>query len=369
MIAKDRNPKILVADDEQVVRDLFKRFLSKQGYEVSIVVDGLDALRKIKEGNYDMLILDLKMPRLSGMELLDEIKKLKKDLIIIIITGYATVDTAKKAIKEGCFDYITKPFNIEDVNIIIKRAFDIRRLNEQEKKLQEQLEIANRLTLLAETGAGMAHEVNTVLTSVKLFLEMLKPKMTEVVEGKNVSLILEEIGRAEKLITRFLDFAKPTEPDFIRADIDSVIKKSLQFLKYKFDKRKIKVLCDPNQDLPRVFCDTVEMEEVFLNIFSNSIDAMPEGGSLIVKSEVMEKNVAITISDTGPGIPPGNIPKLYDPFFTTKPNGFGLGLSIVHRIIDKHKGLISITSEKNKGTAVRIELPILFADGQDKDHR
>lgn len=355
-------PKILIADDEPVIRELFERFLYRQGYEVSTASDGLETLGVIRENNFDMLILDLKMPKMSGMELLDEIKKLKKDLIIIVITGYATVDTAKKAMRGGCFDYITKPFNIEDVNIVIKRAFDIRRLAEQEKKLQEQLERANRLALLAEMGTGMAHEVNTVLTSLKLFLEMLEPKLSQVEEGKNISLILEEIERAEKLITRFLDFAKPEKPDFIRTDINSVIKKSLQFLKYKFDKQKIKVLYEPTHSLPGVLCDPAKMEEVFLNIFSNSIDAMPEGGSLTVKSQAQEERVAITIQDTGIGIHPENMPKVYNPFFTTKLQGTGLGLSITHRIIDEHKGMIFITSERNNGTTVRIELPVLFKD-------
>ncbi|MFH1640908.1 MAG: response regulator [Candidatus Omnitrophota bacterium] len=355
-------PKILIADDEDVIRELFERLLSRQGYKVFTAADGLKTLDMIKENNFDMLILDLKMPKMSGMELLDEIKKLKKDLIIIVITGYATVDTAKKAMRENCFDYITKPFNVEDVNIVIKRAFDIKRLAEQEKKLKVQLERAERLALLAEMGTGMAHEVNTVLTSLKLFLEMLESKSSQAEEAKNISLILEEIERAEKLITRFLNFAKPGEADFIRTDINNVIKRSLQFLKYKFIKHKIKVCYEPGQGLPSVLCDAAKMEEVFLNILSNSIDAMPEGGNLTVKDEAIEERVVITISDTGIGIHSKDLPKVYNPFFTTKPQGTGLGLSITHRIIDEHKGAIFITSQINKGTSVRIELPILSKD-------
>lgn len=168
--SQTEKPKILVTDDEEVIRDLFNKFLSKEGYLVSTSADGLDALNKIKNNRYDMLILDLKIPALSGMEVLDKIKELNKELIIIVVTGYATIETAKEAIKKGCFDYITKPFNIEDVSIIIRRAFEVKKWMEEKKKLQEQLQVAQKLASLAQMGAGVVHETNTILTSIKLFL-------------------------------------------------------------------------------------------------------------------------------------------------------------------------------------------------------
>lgn len=351
--------KVLIADDEPVIRDLFVRVLSKQGYEVFTAGDGLEALNKIRKNNFDMLILDLRMPKVGGMELLRKAKELKKDLITIVITGYATLDTAKGAIKQGCFDYITKPFDIGKVNAIIKRAFEMRRFAEDKKKFEEQLQMAERLTLVARMGAGVAHEVNTVLTAVKLFLEMLNhKKLLQGREGENIRLILEEVTRAERLIIRFLAFTKPAEAEFIKTDINKVIRKSLQFLMYKFDRQKIEVIDELSENMTKALCDPAKMEEVFLNIFSNSIDAMPDGGHLIVKIESAESKVIVTVADTGVGIPLEDIFQVYTPFFTTKPQGTGLGLSIVHRIIDEHKGTISITSKKGKGTTVRIELPI-----------
>ena len=126
----------------------------------------------------------------------------------------------------------------------------------------------------------------------------------------------------------------------------------------KLSPQKIKVLNELSQELSEIYCDPAKMEEVFLNIFSNSIDAMSEGGKLIFKSEVSDGGAVFIISDTGTGIPSEDIKKLPDPFYTTKPHGTGLGLSIVYRIINDHKGTIAITSEKDKGTTVRIELPI-----------
>ena len=350
--------KVLVADDEQVIRDLFETFLGKRGYSVTTASNGFDTLDKIKKDNYDMLILDLKMPRMDGMSVLNKIKELKKELIIIVITGYATVATAKEAIKMGCFDYITKPFDIEDVTIVIKRAIEMSKLAEEKKRFHEQVKTSEKLAALAQMGSGVAHEVNTVLTTIKLYLEILKTKLPSTKEGKNIDLVLEEVERAENLINNFLKFSRPVEAELLKTDINKVINRSLRFLKYKLEEQKIKVLNESNQMLPQIYCDAAKMEEVFLNIFFNCIDAMPKGGALIIRSELSDKSVAIVISDTGTGISPENMQKLFDPFFTTKPRGTGLGLSITYRIINEHKGTITITSEKDKGTTVRIELPL-----------
>jgi signal transduction histidine kinase len=352
-------PKVLVADDEQVIRDLFYKFLTQQGYEVFTALDGLQAFNKIRENNLDLLIVDLKMPKMSGMELLDKIKELKKDLIIIVITGYATVDTAKEAIKQGCFDYITKPFDIGEVGIVIKRAFQVRRLEYEKKKLQDQLQITERLASLAQMGAGVVHEVNTVLTSIKLFLEMLKSKLPQAQkESRNISIILAEIERAEKLIARFFKFAKPEKAEFIKVDLNKLIKHNLEFFEYRFKKNNIEVITELSKEMIELACDPIEIEEVFSNLVHNSIDAMPKGGQLTIGSYSEGNNAVIIVSDTGIGIPPENIERVFNPFFTTKPHGTGLGLSIVHRIIEEHRGTIKITSEKGKGTSLRIELPI-----------
>ncbi|GBE05838.1 MAG TPA: response regulator [Nitrospirae bacterium] len=350
--------RVLVADDEQVIRELFEKLLCRQGYVVNTAVDGVDALEKVKRSHYDMLILDLKMPRMNGMEVLYKTKELKKDFIIIIITGYATIETAKEAIKLGCFDYITKPFDAEYIDIVIKRAVEMHALAERKRKLREQIRVAEKLNALAHMGAGVAHEVNTVLTGVKLFLEMLKPELSTMKKGRNITLVLEEVERAETLIRRFLTFSKPDKSEFLRSDINKVLNRSLELLKYRFKKQKIKVSNMSGRELPRIACDPAKIEEVFLNVISNSIDSMNKGGELVIRSEVSNGNAAIVISDTGTGIPAENMPKLSDPFFTTRPHGIGLGLSIVYRIIEDHKGTISVTSKKGKGTVVRVELPI-----------
>ncbi|MFH1458846.1 MAG: response regulator [Candidatus Omnitrophota bacterium] len=117
--------KVLVVDDQEVIRELFVRILGAKGYDVSTAVDGLEALEKIKAGKFDVLLVDLKMPRMGGMELLREIKKLEIKLVSIVVTGYGTSELAQEAFQLGCFDYIRKPFDAEDVEAIIRRAVKV----------------------------------------------------------------------------------------------------------------------------------------------------------------------------------------------------------------------------------------------------
>lgn len=373
-----QNTRILIVDDEEIIRQVLCRVLTKQGYEVETAQDGIEALERIKEQYFDMVISDLKMPNMDGMALIKNIKELNKPSpsfkgniameeglgkdtpIIIVITAYGTIQTAKEAIKLGCYDYITKPFDAEGISILIKRALEARKLTIEKEELKEHLARAERLASLGEMAAGMAHEVNTVLTSVKLFIEMLQARNKgNKEEAKNFSVILAEMERGENLIERFLDFAKPQEMEFRQADINETIEKSLEFLKYRFKKQNIEITKGFDKSLPKIFCDPAKMEEVFLNLFTNSIEAMSKGGRLNIETKILDGRVGVDISDTGSGIHKDNLDRVFDPFFTTKSDGSGLGLSIIHRIIDEHKGVISITSQKNKGTDVRIELPII----------
>jgi signal transduction histidine kinase len=207
-------------------------------------------------------------------------------------------------------------------------------------------------------GAGVAHEVNTILASIKLFLEMLKDKPANPKEAKKTKLMLEEIERGEELIHRFLDFTKLPESEFRRTGINQVIQRSLALHEARLKKENVEIALSLDENAPEILCDAHKMEEVFLNIFSNSMDAMRAGGRLTIKSEAKNEKMIITIQDTGSGISSENLKKIYNPFFTTKAGGIGLGLSIVHRIIEEHKGLIDITSQEKQGTLVRIELPI-----------
>ncbi len=356
---QERKVKILIADDEEIIRELLCRVLSRQGYEVELAEDGASALEKIRNNNFDMVICDLKMPIMDGMTLIRNVKRIDDDILIMVITGYATVETAKDAIKCGCYDYITKPFDAEELGLIVKRALEGRRLAIEKQRLQENVSRAERLTSLGQMAASMAHEINTTLTSIKLFMEMLQPKIGhDKASLGNLLVILGEIERTENLIERFLNFAKPQEMRVKTVNINEIINKSLELLRYRFDRQNIQINKEFDISVPDILCDPSKMEIALLNIFMNSIEAMPEGGRLNIKTAVTQDELLIFISDNGNGISRDNLRRIFEPFFTTKPDGMGLGLSIVKRIIEECKGRIFITTEEDSGTDVKIELAI-----------
>ncbi len=181
--------KVLVADDEQVIRELFTKFLGSRGYTVSTAVDGLDAMEKIKRGDYNMLLLDLKMPRMGGMEVLSSIKEIRKDIIIIVITGYASIDTAKEAIRLGCFDYITKPLDIEETEAVIRNAFEVKRHDDEKKKYQELARLRERFAV--ETEKRKVEELaalNEELSWSNEELSRLKTDLEQRVDERTVEL-------------------------------------------------------------------------------------------------------------------------------------------------------------------------------------
>jgi|GEM_PF-3541980 len=369
VLERTQKKSVLIVDDEEIVRDLFKRFLSRQGFEATTVEDGFDAIEKMKEHNYDLVLLDLKMPRMDGITLLDKMNELHKDPIKIVVTGYAAIETAKEALRKGCFDYITKPVDLENLDHLVQKAFQIRALADDKRRLQEQFLRAEKLASLAQLGAGVAHEVNTVLASVKMYLEMQRQKVLYTEEGKSIGILLDELGHVDTMIQRFISFSKPSDGTLSVVDVNVVIEHSISFLRSRMNRQSVTVLTEFNPDPPLLRCDAVRIEEVFLNILMNSIEAMPEGGTVTVKTIAESGKITVTVADTGKGFSAESMDKAFTPFFTTKPGNTGLGLAIVHRVIDDHRGTVRISNQKDSGAMVIVEFPLSPEISQYTTHR
>ncbi len=241
------------------------------------------------------------------------------------------------------------------------------------KTLQTQLVQSERLAILGQLAAGVAHEINNpingILTYIKLLLKKLEqgnldssaPKFEEY-----LSIMERETKRVGRTTKNLLDFSRRDEPDIRPVHIKEVIEQSLMLLGDPLSVRNVKVTKKVMTALPEVMGDFGQLQQVFVNLFMNAAQAMPEGGRLNIKTAAegtpgRECFIKIAVSDTGCGIPKENITKIFDPFFTTKggkeSTGLGLGLSIVQRIIKIHHGHISVRSTVGKGTTFTIELP------------
>ncbi len=239
--------------------------------------------------------------------------------------------------------------------------------------LRREVEETDRLKSIATLASGMAHEIKNPLTAIKTFSEFLPQRLEDKEFLKNFSKIVgSEVDRIDHLVNQLLEFAKPAAPKFIDTDLVKLLDDVLDFLNSEFIKHKIQVVKNFSQENILLRVDPNLFKQAILNIILNAIDVMHDGGTLTMSIEISTKNstnpinarnsitfIKITIADTGPGIAPDDIPRIFDPFYTTKDHGTGLGLSITHGIIQSHGGTIRVQSEVGKGTEFVIEFALL----------
>ncbi len=231
----------------------------------------------------------------------------------------------------------------------------------QVRTLKEQIRRQERLAALGTLTAGIAHEIRNPLGIIKGAAEILQKRFSHLREEEGLSgFILEEVQRLSSVLTDFLDFARPQIPNFSPADLNPVLRRSLQLANLPGAYPTIEVELDLADRLPILQIDPDQCQQAFLNLILNAAQAMPEGGRLTIRSRVNPnpREVIAEIQDTGAGIGQEAKAEIFNPFFTTKDEGTGLGLSIVHRIVENHNARISFESDPGKGTLFRISFPV-----------
>ncbi len=234
------------------------------------------------------------------------------------------------------------------------------KLRQDAQELEQQLIASGRLVSLGELTASMAHEFNNPLGIVLGFTQDLLGDMDRSDPNyRFLQIIDEEAKRCEKIVQDLLEFARPRSADFVRTDVNEVIKKTLDMVSSRLFKQKIEAIMQTASDLPPIHADPQQLQQVLANLCLNALDAMPDGGKLTVAAEMEAPGrLTITVADTGFGIDPETLQKIFQPFFTAKKRkGLGLGLPVCERIIKAHGGSIEVKSVPNRGATFRIHLP------------
>ena len=238
------------------------------------------------------------------------------------------------------------------------------RLRQQAQELEQQLIMSGRLVSLGEVTASMAHEFNNPLGIIMGFVEDMLSGMDPVdPDYRALQIIDEESKRCRQIVKDLMEYARPRSTDFCPTSIAEAIEKTLQLVENRLYKQKVAVEKKLDPDLPRIQADSQQLEQVMVNLYLNAIDAMPEGGKLIVEAKIAQSDgmapvAVITVADTGFGIAETDLPKIFQPFFTAKKRrGMGLGLPICQRIVKNHGGRIEVDSEPGKGAIFKIHLP------------
>jgi len=243
--------------------------------------------------------------------------------------------------------------------VVRKAEITLRKRAQEQRLLENQLDHAERLAALGQMVASVSHEIKNPLGIIRSTAELLSQKTSsDESQSKLSTIILEESGRLNDIVTEFLDFARPQDPRFQACRLEDIIQRNLAFLESELDKKNIAVA---NSSLDAksfpVEADSDQLYRAFLNIFINAIQSIKYGGKINIEVNEERSLYRVEIADTGEGISPEHLSKAFNPFFTTKDRGSGLGLSIVRKIIEAHKGKVWIESREGVGTSVMVELP------------
>ncbi len=381
---------ILIVDDEKVIRDLTAMVLTTRGHDVITASSGAEALTLIKESVPALILLDYMMPGMDGMQTLSELRKLSPTSYVVMFTGKGSEDIAVEVMKSGAYDYIRKPFNNQALvdrieNILRLRRIELRNrdlLTERESLLAEiadwnrelekrvelktraleeaQAEIiqAEKLGALGHLSAGLTHEIRNPLNAISLFAQVLNQSPLEDDVVGYPDKIIAEIERIDQLLVRLLKVSERSVVDLVNVSISQVIHDTLSIFSEQIKTQGITLLTDICSDSIEIRTDEEEIGQIFTNLFSNALQAMPTGGELIVGLKRDSSQLEISVSDTGPGIPVENLTRIFDPFFTTRKQGTGFGLSTVLRIVKSHDGRISALNRPEGGVEFTITLPL-----------
>jgi two-component system, sporulation sensor kinase E len=228
------------------------------------------------------------------------------------------------------------------------------------KSLTEQLIRADRLAALGELTAGIAHEVRNPLGIIRATMQMIEDPQTDPERmSEAAGIVKQEIDRLDKVIKAFLDFGRPSAPTMMRVDLEELLGDVVLLTRRFAGRAEVQLEEEYSGDLPVVLADPDQLKQVFVNLVSNAVQAMGEHGGIIRISTGLDDGfVVASVADDGPGMDAAQVAKVFDPFFSTKDEGTGLGLTIVHRIVDEHDGHIDVESQPGEGTQFRVHLPI-----------
>lgn len=246
-------------------------------------------------------------------------------------------------------------------------ALENAQLYAREKQIIEKLQNTQRLLVetekmaaLGKLSASIAHEVNNPLGIINNYLQILSlRKVPDDVYQNYIRILKEEVERIAGIVKQLLAFYRPHQEIITDVDINRVLAESLALLSNQLSNANINVFLDIKRTMPKIQGSSEKLKQVFLNLIMNAKDFMPKGGEIEIKARTQDKNIAIDISDTGPGIAPENMSKIFEPFFTTKgKDGTGLGLAVCYGIIQWHQGIIAVANNKRGGAKFTITLPI-----------
>ena len=375
-------PNVLLVDDEPSLRLTMSEFLKRAGYAVSAAPNYESAVA-VNVESIDAAVVDINLPGKSGIELLQKLCGETIYIPVIMITGEPNMSVIPEIVRAGAYDFIAKPI-IKDVLLnAVARAVEKKRLTDEKRRLEqeikryaEELEMRveertaelvathqrlvhqERIAALGRAAAEVAHEVKNPLAGLLLYSlhlrDMLEKPSAQVAL---VDKIVETINHLNRRVQHILGFARPLSLTAHAGNLNQIITDILDLLGSQVTANKVEVRLSLDEQNASWIIDEPSMRGALMNLIVNAIEAMPEGGTLSINSKWTEETLQLQISDTGSGIAEDKMKNIFEPFYTTKEQGLGLGMPYAKKIIEEHGGSISLDSKSGEGTSIRITLP------------
>jgi signal transduction histidine kinase len=250
----------------------------------------------------------------------------------------------------------------QQVEVVVDR---LRRTGDDLQAARQEVLRSERLAAIGGLAAGVAHELRNPLTSVKLLLQHAGSRAgNAIVEGKKLALILEEIERMETTIQGLLDFSRPAQPQRKLHDVRDTVERAMHLIEGRAQRQHVSTELHLGDEPLTIDGDPQQLQQVFINVMINAIEAMPRGGELrvVAKKHEIQRTVTVQIYDTGDGIPPELLGRLFEPFATAKERGTGLGLAVSRRILEEHNGSIDVHPQTPRGTMFEVTLRLVAAN-------
>jgi len=424
--AEEHDQRVLIVDDEEPIRSLFAQCLGER-YSCETAANAQEALEWLQRKQFALVITDIQMPGIGGIELLRKINELYRDTAVIIASGIDRTQRVIDAIRMGAYDYLVKPCELDVLELCVARALERRALLRNARRYKEDLENRNielarrkaeleriqaqlvhseKMASLGQLAAGVAHELNNPAGFIFSNMGILPKYVARVeeillsyeqvslndadadrigavksrIDYANVLTDLTSIAadsyhgaeRIKDIVRNLRLFSRLDEAEFKQIDLHESIDSTIRLLSKYYSSSSITLRRDYG-DLPLINCYAGQLNQVWMNLLANAAQAIGDTqGEVRIRTECDKETVSISITDTCKGIAPEHLQKIFDPFFTTKPvgEGTGLGLSISHGIVARHQGTLTAESVLGQGTTFKVVLPVHLelTNGRDHNH-
>lgn len=363
-----KKSRIFVIDDDPVMRLSCLKILEKEGFQVETFEDGVLGIERIKEQQPDLLVVDLKMPKIGGMEVINRVHALDPDICIVVITGYATIGTAVDAMKSGAYDFLPKPFTPDELRLIVNRGMERSQLARHSKQLKKEKENLERRYV-----TFVSHQLQSPLVAVQQYLDVLSH--LEESPGKE-KLQKEWINRSSKriqelisIVRDWLTISKIESGQFAECKGETFIPPIIDEIFKTYDERakgfNIELISEFDNAMPAVNAGNECLKMLFSNLIVNAIKYGRKDGYVKVRGEITQSEVAIYIEDNGIGIPEEQLHMVFEEFYrvkdesTSQISGTGLGLPICKKIASELGGSIDVKSKLGIGTTFIVKIPTI----------